>query len=62
MTKLELLGRDTADIIFLIKELDELGVYIKCLGDRVNTEGTMGKMAVTTLYAVEAERLRNLNE
>lgn len=59
--KLDRLGRDTADMINLIKEFDELGVAIRFLDDGISTEGTMGKMVVTILAAVaQAERQRIL--
>ena len=55
--KLDRLGRDTADIIQLIKEFDNMGVAIRFLDDGIITEGTMGKMVVTILSAVaQAER------
>lgn len=61
VTKLDRLGRDTADMINLIKEFDELGVAIRFLDDGISTEGTMGKMVVTILSAVaHAERQRIL--
>ena len=59
--KLDRLGRDTADMIQLIKEFDEMGVAIRFLDDSISTEGTMGKMVVTILSAVaQAERQRIL--
>lgn len=59
--KLDRLGRDTADMIQLIKEFDETGVAIRFLDDGISTEGTMGKMVVTILSAVsQAERQRIL--
>ena len=59
--KLDRLGRDTADMVQLIKEFDELGVAIRFLDDGISTEGTMGKMVVTILSAVaQAERQRIL--
>ena len=59
--KLDRLGRDTADMIRLIKEFDNLGVAIRFLDDGISTEGTMGKMVVTILSAVaQAERQRIL--
>lgn len=59
--KLDRLGRDTADMIHLIKEFDEMGVAIRFLDDGITTEGTMGKMVVTILSAVaQAERQRIL--
>jgi DNA invertase Pin-like site-specific DNA recombinase len=59
--KLDRLGRDTIDMIQLIKEFDEMGVSIRFLDDGITTEGTMGKMVVTILLAVaQAERHRIL--
>jgi DNA invertase Pin-like site-specific DNA recombinase len=59
--KLDRLGRDTADMIQLIKEFDGIGVSIRFLDDGISTEGTMGKMVVTILAAVaQAERSRIL--
>jgi len=59
--KLDRLGRDTADMIQLIKEFDEMGVFIRFLDDGISTEGAMGKMVVTILSAVaQAERHRIL--
>ena len=59
--KLDRLGRNTEDMIKLIKEFDSLGVSVRFLDDGISTEGTMGKMVVTILSAVaEAERQRIL--
>ncbi len=59
--KLDRLGRDTADMIALIKEFDNLSVAIRFLDDGISTEGAMGKMVVTILSAVaQAERQRIL--
>lgn len=59
--KLDRLGRDTADMVQLIKEFDAMGVAIRFLDDGISTEGTMGKMVVTILSAVaQAERQRIL--
>jgi len=61
ITKLDRLGRNTEDMIKLIKEFDGMKVAIKFLGDGISTEGTMGKMVITILSAVaEAERHRIL--
>jgi DNA invertase Pin-like site-specific DNA recombinase len=61
VTKLDRLGRDTADMVQLIKEFDDMGVAIRFLDDGISTEGTMGKMVVTILSAVaQAERQRIL--
>ena len=59
--KLDRLGRDTADMIQLIKYFDETGVAVRFLDDGISTEGTMGNMVVTILSAVaQAERQRIL--
>jgi DNA invertase Pin-like site-specific DNA recombinase len=59
--KLDRLGRDTVDMIQLIKEFDGQGVAVKFLDDGISTEGDMGKMIVTILSAVaQAERQRIL--
>lgn len=59
--KLDRLGRDTADMIQLIKEFDAAGVSVRFLDDGISTEGEMGKMVVTILSAVaQAERRRIL--
>ena len=61
VTKLDRLGRDTADMIEIIKKFDEMSVYVRFLDDHISTEGTMGKMVVTILSAVAtAERQRIL--
>ena len=61
VTKLDRLGRDTADMIQLIKDFDNMGVSVKFLSDGISTEGSMGKMVVTILSAVaQAERERIL--
>lgn len=61
VTKLDRLGRDTADMVQLVKAFDEIGVAVRFLDDGISTEGTMGKMVVTILSAVaQAERQRIL--
>jgi DNA invertase Pin-like site-specific DNA recombinase len=61
VTRLDRLGRDTSDMIHLIKEFDEMGVSLRFLSDGISTEGSMGKMVVTILSAVaQAERERIL--
>ena len=58
---LDRLGRDTADMIQLINEFDQMGVAIRFLDEGISTEGTMGQMVVTILSAVaQAERQRIL--
>src|SRR3990167_2832108 len=59
--KLDRLGRDTADMIQLIKEFDDAGVSIRFLDDGISTECFMGTMVVTILSAVaQAEKQRIL--
>lgn len=59
ITKLDRLGRNTADMITLIDEFHAAGVSVRFLDEGISTEGTMGKMVVTILAAVaEAERVR----
>lgn len=59
--KLDRLGRDTAEMVQLVQDFDEMGVAVKFLDDGISTEGEMGKMVVTILVAVaEAERKRIL--
>ena len=59
--KLDRLGRDTADMIQLVKEFDIIGVAVRFLDDGISTEGAMGEMVVTILSAVaQAERQRIL--
>lgn len=59
--KLDRLGRDTADMIQLIKDFDAMNVSVRFLDDGISTEGTMGRMVVTILAAVaQAERQRIL--
>lgn len=61
VTKLDRLGRDTLDMISLIKEFDALGVSLRFLQDGIATDGAMGKMIITILSAVaQAERARIL--
>ena len=59
--KLDRLGRDTADMIQLIKAFDTQGVAVRFIDDGICTDGEMGQMVVTILSAVaQAERRRIL--
>ncbi len=59
--KLDRLGRDTADMIQLIKAFDAQRVAIRFIDDGISTDGEMGQMVVTILSAVaQAERRRIL--
>ncbi len=40
--KLDRLGRDTADMIQLIKEFDAQGVAVRFIDDGISTDGDMG--------------------
>ncbi len=41
--KLDRLGRDTADMIQLIKEFDAQGVAVRFIDDGISTDGDMGQ-------------------
>lgn len=59
--KLDRLGRDTADMIQLIKDFNKIKVALRFLDDGISTEGAMGVMVITILSAVaQAERQRIL--
>jgi DNA invertase Pin-like site-specific DNA recombinase len=60
--KLDRLGRDTADMIQLIKQFDDMGVAVRFLDDGISTEGTMGKMVVTILSAVAQAECQRILE
>ncbi|ELN3625079.1 recombinase family protein [Escherichia coli] len=61
LDQLDRLGRDTADMIQLIKEFDAQGVAVRFIDDGISTDGDMGQMVVTILSAVaQAERRRIL--
>lgn len=61
ITKLDRLGRDTADMINLVSQFAKIGVAIRFLDDGISTEGSTGKMVITILSAIaEAERARIL--
>lgn len=61
VTKLDRLGRDTSDMINLIKQFDNLKVKVRFLESGIGTEGPIGRMVITILSAVaEAERARIL--
>ncbi len=61
ITKLDRLGRNTADMISIVEKLNDKGVVIKFLDDGISTEGAMGMMVITILSAVaQAERTRIL--
>src|SRR5262245_51584641 len=57
ITKVDRLGRNTADMIRIIEDFSERGITLQFLDDGISTEGAMGKMVVTILAAVaQAER------
>lgn len=61
ITKLDRLGRDTADMINLVNQFANIGVAMRFLDDGISTEGNTGKMVITILSAIaEAERVRIL--
>ena len=59
--KLDRLGRNTIDMVQLVKYFDELGVVVHFIDDGISTEGAMGKLVLTILAAVsQAEHQRIL--
>lgn len=59
--KLDRLGRDTANMIHLIKAFDAQDVAVRFFDAGISTDGEMGQMVVTILSAVaQAERRRIL--
>jgi len=60
--KLDRLGRDTADMIQLIKEFDVQGVTVRFIDDGISTDGEMGKMVVTILSAVAQAECQRILE
>lgn len=60
-TKMDRLGRNTADMIKTVDTCHKKGIAIRFLENGLSTEGTMGKMVIQILAAVaEAERERIL--
>lgn len=60
-TKMDRMGRNTADMINIVDRCYKKGIAIKFLENGLSTEGTMGKMVIQILAAVaEAERERIL--
>lgn len=60
-TKMDRMGRNTADMINIVDSSYKKGVAIRFLENGLSTEGTMGKMIIQILAAVaEAERERIL--
>ncbi|MEN4240324.1 recombinase family protein [Serratia marcescens] len=60
-TKMDRLGRNTADMITIVDTCYKKGIAIRFLENGLSTEGTMGKMVIQILAAVaEAERERIL--
>jgi len=61
VTKLDRLGRDTLDMISLVREFKGIGVSVRFFEDGLSTDGPMGEMVITILAAVaQAERYRIL--
>lgn len=60
-TKMDRMGRNTADMIHIVDACYKKGIAIHFLENGLSTEGTMGKMVIQILAAVaEAERERIL--
>ena len=57
MVKLNLLGRNTRDVLNLVQELEEKGASLRVLEPAIDTGGPMGRMVLTVLGIVaEMER------
>lgn len=62
-TKMDRLGRNTADMIHIVDDCYKRGVTLRFLDNSLTTEGSMGKMVIQILAAVaEAERERILEQ
>ncbi|WP_332066262.1 recombinase family protein [Bartonella sp. CB189] len=60
-TKMDRLGRNTADMLHIIDACHKKGIALRFLENGLSTEGTIGKMVIQILAAVaEAERARIL--
>ena len=61
VTRLDRLGRNTLEMIGLIKEFYVKNIYVRFLESNISTEGSIGRMIVTILSATaEAEHHRIL--
>jgi len=61
VSQLDRLGRNTYDMIQLVKEFSDQGVNVHFIKDGLSTDGPMGRMLITILSAVaESERHRIL--
>jgi len=61
VTALDRLGRDTYDMVHLVKEFDSNGVVVHFIKEGISTKGSMGKLFITILSAIAtAERNRIL--
>ena len=60
--KLDRLGRDTADMIQLIKEFDAQGVAVRFIDDGISTDGDMGQMVSAVAQAERRRILERTNE
>jgi DNA invertase Pin-like site-specific DNA recombinase len=60
-TKMDRMGRNTADMIHIVDACYKKGIAIRFLENGLSTEGSMGKMVIQILAAVaEPERKRIL--
>ncbi|MFZ7175045.1 recombinase family protein, partial [[Pasteurella] aerogenes] len=60
VTRLDRLGRNTLEMIQLIKEFEELGVYVTFLKEGLTTKSKMANLLITILSAIaeqEKERI-----
>ena len=61
-TKMDRLGRNTADMIQIVDRCYKKGIAIKFLENGLSTEGTMGKMVIQILAAVAEAELERILE
>ncbi len=61
-TKMDRLGRNTADMILIVDQCYKKGIAIKFLENGLSTEGTMGKMVIQILSAVAEAELERILE
>ncbi len=61
ITRIDRLGRNTLDMLTLMKQLEDMSVAVRFLEDGIDTDGIMGKMVMTIIAALaEGERRRIL--
>jgi len=62
VTRLDRLGRDLLDMITLVKEFTEQGIFVRFIEDGVSTEGPAGELTVHLLAVVAQSERRRIKE